>query len=281
MLVKTYPTPSAAYGELVCTAGIRLSDNAWVRIYPYPFRLLNEDQRFRKGNIIQVPLVKARVDPRPESYKIANVYDIRIIEHLDTKGSWARRMAYIGPTVLNSVDELKQGMFPSGNESGKIWGPSILPVRVQAGSAELTWKSKKGWDEKQLGKLHKAEDFVKANLFLNEQIKQSFKQLESVPYEFRLKYKDFLGKPQKHLILDWEIAQLYFNCRRRVNSDPEALEQVRYKIEEVIFNEKNDVYLILGNIHYKYRNAHVVAIDGFIYPKREPVPTQQRQERLF
>jgi hypothetical protein len=34
--VKTYPTLSAKYGELVCTAGIK-EDGAWVRIYPYPF----------------------------------------------------------------------------------------------------------------------------------------------------------------------------------------------------------------------------------------------------
>ena len=190
-------------------------------------------------------------------------------------------MTYIEPTVLNSVDELKHGMFPKKNEGGKVWGPSILPVKVQAGSAELTWKGRKGWDEKQLAKLRRAEEYVQANLFLNSQMKQSFRQLERVPYEFRLKYRDATGKPHKHLILDWEIAQLYFNCRNRVGSDEEALEQVRHKIEEVIFSEKNDVYLILGNIHYKYRNANVVAIDGFVYPKRPPLPKQQLQDRLF
>lgn len=281
MLVKTYPTPSATYGELVCTAGIRLRDNTWVRIYPYPFRLLDEDRRFRKGNIIQVPLLKAKGDPRPESYKIANVYDIQTVDHLNTKNSWAQRMAYIGPTVLNSVNELKQGMFPEENEYGKVWGPSILPVRVQAGSAELTWRGRRGWDENQLAKLRRAEEFVRANLFLNPQMKKSFRLLERVPYEFRLRYRDATGEPQKHLILDWEVAQLYFNCRNRVGTDEEALEQVRHKIEEDIFNEKNDVYLILGNIHYKYRNANVVAIDGFIYPRRPPLPKQQLQDGLF
>lgn len=279
MLVKTYPTPSATYGELVCTAGIRLSDNTWVRIYPYPFRLLNEDQRFKKGNIIQVPLSKARGDPRPESYN-ASFQDIKIVDHLDTSDNWEQRMAYIGPTVLNSVNELKQGMFPEENEFGKVWGSSILPVEVQAGSAELTWRGRRGWNDKQLAKLRKAEEFVQANLFVNQQIKQSFKLLESVPYEFRLKYRDAAGQPQKHLILDWEIAQLYFNCRRRAKSDEEALEKVRQKIENVIFNEKNSVFLILGNIHYKYRNANVVAIDGFVYPKKLS-PKQQLQDSLF
>ena len=35
--VKTYPTLSSKYGELVCTAGIRASDGEWIRIYPMPF----------------------------------------------------------------------------------------------------------------------------------------------------------------------------------------------------------------------------------------------------
>ena len=39
--VKTYPTLSRRYGETVCTAGVR-EDGSWVRIYPVPFRRLDE-----------------------------------------------------------------------------------------------------------------------------------------------------------------------------------------------------------------------------------------------
>ena len=35
--VKTYPTISSKYDELVCTAGFR-EDGTWVRIYPIQFR---------------------------------------------------------------------------------------------------------------------------------------------------------------------------------------------------------------------------------------------------
>lgn len=274
MLVKTYPTPSATYGELVCTAGIRIRDNAWVRIYPYPFRLVGEDHRFAKGNIIEIPLKKATDDPRPESYKIDDISKIRKVSHLGTERGWAQRMAYIKPTALDSVARLKTGMFPASEEA-KVWGLSILPVRVRPGSARLTWKPKKGWDKKQLGKLKRAEEYVRSNLFVNAALRQSFKELAAVPYEFRLVYEDSTGKKNKHLIIDWEIAQLYFNARRKAQSDEEAVEKVRHKIEEVIFSERNDVYLILGNVHYKYRNANVLAIDGFIWPKR------QMQDGLF
>ena len=44
ILVKTYPTISEKYAELVCTAGI-LEDGSWIRLYPMPFRLLTDDQK--------------------------------------------------------------------------------------------------------------------------------------------------------------------------------------------------------------------------------------------
>jgi len=43
--VKTYPTLSRKYGETVCTAGVR-EDGSWVRIYPVPFRRLNESEQY-------------------------------------------------------------------------------------------------------------------------------------------------------------------------------------------------------------------------------------------
>jgi hypothetical protein len=44
--VKTYPTLSKKYAELVCTAGFR-EDGTWIRIYPLPFRFLDENQKYR------------------------------------------------------------------------------------------------------------------------------------------------------------------------------------------------------------------------------------------
>lgn len=43
--VKTYPTISKKYDELVCTAGI-LEDGTWIRIYPLPFRKLDYENRY-------------------------------------------------------------------------------------------------------------------------------------------------------------------------------------------------------------------------------------------
>ena len=45
--VKAYPKPSGKYEELVCTAGL-LDGEKWVRIYPVPFRLLNDAKKYPK-----------------------------------------------------------------------------------------------------------------------------------------------------------------------------------------------------------------------------------------
>ena len=45
--VKTIPTESSEYEETVCTAGIT-EDKKWIRIYPVPFRKLDDSQRYKK-----------------------------------------------------------------------------------------------------------------------------------------------------------------------------------------------------------------------------------------
>lgn len=47
--VKTYPTISEKYNELACTAGFR-EDGSWIRLYPIPFRLLDEEQQYKNTN---------------------------------------------------------------------------------------------------------------------------------------------------------------------------------------------------------------------------------------
>ena len=53
--VKTYPTISEKYKELACTAGFR-EDGSWIRLYPIPFRLLDQEQQYKKYQWVEVSL---------------------------------------------------------------------------------------------------------------------------------------------------------------------------------------------------------------------------------
>ena len=47
IVVKTYPTISKEYSELVCTAGI-LEDGSWIRLYPVQFKKLDINRKYPK-----------------------------------------------------------------------------------------------------------------------------------------------------------------------------------------------------------------------------------------
>ncbi len=64
--VKTYPTLSTRYEELVCTAGFK-EDGTWIRIYPVQFRKKTYTEQYKEYDWIEVDLVRNEKDPRPES----------------------------------------------------------------------------------------------------------------------------------------------------------------------------------------------------------------------
>jgi hypothetical protein len=267
MVVKTYPTPSSKYGELVCTAGIRLRDNTWVRIYPYPFRQAKTSEQFEKYDVIEVAIERETKDPRPDSFRLYDLNSIQKLRHLGPEKSWAERMHFIRKTSVESVEALVQGML---YEDKTKWGKSILPVPVLSSTAKLSWDYRgEEWKDEDLEKLKSAANPNQQSLFATSEAKSYFQTLKRIPYTFRLTFKDLTEKEYTFPILDWEIAQLFLKMRASNNSDDLALEKVRFKIENQIFKADNEVFVILGNIHHRFKKRDSLAVDGFIYPKRQ------------
>ena len=52
--------------ERICTAGMR-EDGSWVRMYPVPFRRLEEVQQYKKFDWLECRLERNKSDPRPEN----------------------------------------------------------------------------------------------------------------------------------------------------------------------------------------------------------------------
>lgn len=88
--VKTYPTLSRKYGETVCTAGIR-EDGTWVRMYPVPFRRLDEQQQYSKYDWLDCHLVRNTSDPRPETFRPSNPDQLVTVDHVGTERNWSQR----------------------------------------------------------------------------------------------------------------------------------------------------------------------------------------------
>jgi hypothetical protein len=67
--VRTYPVPAQKTIEASCTGGVT-RDGKWMRLFPVPYRFLDEDKRFAKWQWIDVNVIKAPSDARPESFKL-------------------------------------------------------------------------------------------------------------------------------------------------------------------------------------------------------------------
>ena len=92
--VKTYPTLSERYDELVCTAGID-EDGLWIRLYPLPFRKLDNEQKYKKYQWIEADVERNTSDFRLESYKVFNIDTIKIFPSESPKVNWEERKRII------------------------------------------------------------------------------------------------------------------------------------------------------------------------------------------
>jgi len=110
ILAKTYPSPSTKYVETSGIAGVN-QNGLMRRLYPVPFRMIEEGQQLKKWQWINVRIEKANKDHRPESHKLY-VDTIECIEQIDTKQEWSARRTWLDriPSFENFDDiSMRQG----------------------------------------------------------------------------------------------------------------------------------------------------------------------------
>lgn len=236
--VKTYPTLSRKYDELVCTAGI-LDDGSWVRVYPLPFRRLDYENRYRKYQWMELPLVKNESDPRPESYKITDISKIQLIdEPVGTKQAWTERKRIIFEKNDVYTDLGKLIKKANDNElSIAIFKPSeILKFVVEEAERE--------WSQDSLDIL-KAKASQLSLFQTEEEVKKEFLIVDKLPYKFSYRFKDCNGKESTLMIEDWEIGALFWNCLKQSDGDEAKAVELVYKKYMEEFSNK-DIFLFLG-----------------------------------
>lgn len=256
VVVKTYPAISRKYTEVVCTAGIR-EDGSWIRIYPIPFRSMEDFRQYKKYQWMEVDTEKSS-DPRPESYKVIDIDNIKLLDTIDTgkKRDWAERKNLIldRNTIYTNLDSLIK-KAKDNDLSLAIFKPEkIIDLVVKEVERE--------WDQDKIRELD--ERAKQGSLF--EQVEKDMQQMPKLPYKFSYKFLDDEGKESTLMIEDWEIGQLYWQCFKRNNSEEEAIKKVREKFIDEFISEK-DIYLFLGTTrqhHFTAPNPFVIV--GVFYP---------------
>lgn len=265
--VKTYPTLSEKYDELVCTAGF-LENGEWIRIYPIPFRKLNYNSQYKKWQWIEIDLVKNKRDTRKESFRPANIdNDIQIKDALDTKNGWAQRKEIVLKNVRYNLSELV-------NEAKNAQIGTSLAVFKPKEVKDFVWEScSSEWDKNKLDKVYANQ--TQSNLFDEmEETKKIFRIAKKLPYKFSYIFLSEDGTEHRLMIEDWELGRLYWRCLDRAGGDEKiACAKVKEKFFDFMY-KKSDLYFFLGT-SLKFHNYGTFMIIGTFYP---PKPSKSSED---
>jgi len=259
--VKTYPTLSSKYEELVCTAGFR-EDGTWIRIYPIQFRKKSYSEQYHKYDWIELRLEKNKSDFRPESYRPYSFDDeIKIIGHIDTMDNWRERKKY----VLQNVHRDLARLIAEAHDKKRCTSLAVLkPKRILDFTIEPVERE---WDKDKLARLE--AERRQGKLF--EQPEDPFDVVRKLPYKFSYIFEDDAGLTSRLMIEDWEIGQLYWNCLARHEGDEsKACDDVRRKYFDD-FAQTKDLHLFLGTSQiYHFVSKNPFMIIGTFHPKKDP-----------
>ena len=244
--------------EVVCTAGFR-KDGSWVRIYPVPFRSMEEFKQYTKYQWMELDLEKNYSDPRPESYKVTNIDEIKLLETIGTGKTrdWAERRNLI--LGKNTIYTNLETLIKKANEnelSLAVFKPSkILNLVVEKVDS-------REWDAEKIKEL---EDRARqGSLF--DKVERDMQVMPKLPYKFSYKFIDDVGKESTLMIEDWEIGQLYWACYEASKNEADAIAKVKQKYMDE-FTQQKDLYLFLGTtrlFHGRAPNPFVIV--GIFYP---------------
>ncbi len=203
--VKTYPTLSSKYDELVCTAGLT-EEGKWIRLYPIPFRKLDYEQRYQRYQWIEVDVERNESDFRPETYRAINYEKIVVGDKIEPDGdAWFERRSIVLKNVYTNLGKL---IAEAKNKEICTSLAVFKPTRILG---FIFKETEREWDKKKL------EGLKQLKLF--ESSENPFEVVRKLPYKFSFVFLDDAGRESTMMIEDWETGQLFWNCLARAEGD--------------------------------------------------------------
>lgn len=255
IVVRTYPTPAKSGVEVSCTAAVT-DKGEWLRLFPVPWRLLGEDQRFRKYQWVEVTVTKAS-DSRPESYRL-KPDGIKILTNpLSPAKGWQARKDVVFPLRAHCLCCLIKQRDAHGYPTLGIFRPrSIERLTITPEDPN--------WTDSQLAALRQGHLFVE----------NPKKELEKIPFNFRYEFHCEENDCEGHKIIctDWEMGQSYRKWKTDYGQHWEEKFRQRYESDMI---QKNDTHFYVGTIH---AHPHRWIIVGLFYP---PLDTDDAQGEFF
>ncbi|MBR0070598.1 MAG: hypothetical protein IJP97_08905 [Synergistaceae bacterium] len=261
ILVKTYPRVSKHYRETVCTAGI-MENGSWVRLYPVPFRILKDENKYKKYTRINVNAARHSSDFRIESYcpDTESITAEPEMPKIKGRADWETRKHIIldNQKVYTNLRELITDAKTIKKSLAVFKPKEIISFDERECSSE--------WDSETLAYIEAQERQLNLPGITDDSI-QYLRLAKKIPYEFRYTFTDDEGKKASLMIEDWETGMLYLNCRKGKGNDQAAIDDVRKKYIDD-FARTKDVYFFLGTT----KKWHNVSPNPFIIVGVFPPP---------
>ena len=232
---KTYPAVSTKYLETVCTRGIS-RDGSFIRLYPVPFRFLEEKEQYNRWDVIRVRAHRDTKDTRLESWHLDVGAPIDVIDSVNSerhRWEWMHRGVFESAASMESM----------GRTNGLV---EIIPE-------ELYWEpEEKTWSPGQLAL------FKHGNLFHDESKMRSLS--ERVPWQFKLRLiEKNTGQKFDQKVLAWSYYQGFRNNFRENNDAQAALAEVRDRVHRSILDPQKAVFAIFGT-HSRFKHWMISAL---------------------
>jgi hypothetical protein len=237
-----------------------------IRLYPVPFRLVSDEQKFKKWQWISARIKRSSDDRRTESHRLY-VDTIKLEDVIPSDKEWVHRRPWLERMPLfEDFDALELARQQSG-------GPTLALLKPELVLAlEITAVGNPDWTENERAKLIQLQQ--QGHLF--EETDRDVCLLRKLPFDFHFRYQcDTPGGPRqyRHKIVDWEVGALFWNVRRRHGMNWEV--PFRAKIEQELPGK--DLLFLMGTIH---RFPDQWLIVSLFYPPK-PQPDAPIQESLF
>ena len=261
--VKTYPTISTKYDELVCTAGFT-EEGKWIRIYPVQFRRLGYENQYKKYEWIEIDLVKNEEDFRPESFRPRTLeLEPQRLDSINTDNNWAERKEIVLGKVYDDMSLLiAEAKDKQISTSLAVFKPTKI--------IDFSWEEvEREWDKKKIAKMQQMSLFepgIGGNV------------VRKLPYKFSYVFEDVTGKRRTMMIEDWEVGALFW---RYATDEKVACEKVKQKYLDD-FAKTKDLYFFLGTTkQYHFVAPNPFVIIGTFHPTFPKPPKVETQLKLF
>lgn len=272
--VKTYPTLSNTYGELVCTAGLR-EDGSWIRLYPIPFRLQRKETQYKKFQWVYLDVYKRKsnFDARKESYSPANIDEINLGDFLEPENPLRSEIVH-----RSKIYELLSDLT-DGEKKDRVSLATFRPTRVKR---MIATPCERDWDpEKKALALQGLRQRTLFDTDSEREFKKFFTPAKKIPFHFKYVFEDAAGRESTLTVEDWELGALFLNCRESYGEEI-AVKKTIEKYESFISNP--DLLFFLGTtkkFHYMAPNPFMIVGVYRQSPKMKLSKEQKQTRSLF